>query len=405
MSTQDAWGRLEPRLSPMLDRVALGRAAGYYHYLVDYGVDRPGPWVTVDGEDLLMMSSYSYLGLLGDDRVAAAAKAAVEEYGTATHGVRLLAGSLPLHRQLEREVAKVKGTEDAAVFGSGYTANVGAISALCGRHDTVFVDKVDHASIIDGCRLSGADVVRFRHNDPDDLARRLGRAPDHGVRLVVVDGVYSMDGDICVLPELRRVCDEHDALLMVDEAHSLGVVGRRGRGVEEHFGADDLVDIKMGTLSKAIPSVGGFIAGPSRLVEYLKHVSRPFIFSAALPPAQAGAALQALRLLQEEPERVAHTQALGDRLRTSLNAAGIDTGLSETAVIPLITSTDMSAFELATECRRRGLVALPVVSPAVPRGQARLRVTVTAAHTAEDVDIAADRFVSAAHSCGLLQAA
>jgi 8-amino-7-oxononanoate synthase len=400
-----AWELLEPTVSPLLDRVAAGREAGQYHYLVGYEAEQVGPYVRVDGERLLMMSSYSYLGLNGHRRIVEAAMNAVEEHGTATHGVRLLAGSIPLHRQLEQEIARLKDAEDAVVFGSGYAANVGAIAAICGRHDVVLVDKIDHASIVDGCQLSGARVSRFRHNDPDDLARRLERAGEVGVRLVVVDGVYSMDGDLAALPELRKVCDEYDALLMVDEAHALGVVGRRGRGVEEHFERSGLVDIKMGTLSKAIPSVGGYIAGPARLVEYLKHAARPFIFSAALPPAQAAAALEALHVLQDEPHRVARVQTLAARLRGALAGAGLDTGLSETAVIPLIVSDDLLAFEYATECRRMGLVALPVVSPAVPRGSARLRVTVTAGHTDEDVDRAAEGFARAAWRSGLVRAA
>jgi 8-amino-7-oxononanoate synthase len=400
----EGWARLEPQLAATRAR---GEMMSAYetegaHSLVPYGIDRFSPGVDLDGRRYLMMSGYSYLGLSGDERVVAAAKAAIDRYGTGTHGVRVLAGSLPLHTELESSVARAAGRPDALVFGSGYAANAGTISAILGPRDTVFVDKADHASILDGCRISRATTVRFRHNDADDLDRRLRTLAGDGVRLVVVDSVYSMDGDIAPLPALREVCDRHGALLMVDEAHAFGVIGPRGGGIEDHFGHRAFVDIKMGTLSKAIPSVGGWVAGPVPLIQHLRYNARPFLFSAALPPGQIGAAIEALRILEAEPERVAHTQAQAARLRAALNDAGISTGRSESAVVPLIAGADDRACDLASACRRQGVIALPVLPPAVARGTARLRLAVTARHSADDIDIAITAFLTASRACGLL---
>jgi glycine C-acetyltransferase len=292
--------------------------------------------------------------------------------------------------------------DDALVLGSGYAANAGTIPAICGPRDLVFVDKAAHASILDGCAISRAKTVRFRHNDPGDLDRRLRAAEGPGIRLVVVDSVYSMDGDVAPLPDLRTVCDDHGALLMVDEAHAIGVIGPSGRGIEDHFGWTALVDIKMGTLSKGIPSVGGWVAGPMPLIQHLRYHARPFLFSAALPPAQAGAAIEALRILAAEPERVRQTQHQAARLRQGLNELGISTGRSETAVVPMIVGGDDKACDLASACRRAGVIALPVLPPAVATGTARLRLAVTARHGEEEIDLAVKSFEAAARQVGLL---
>lgn len=403
MTASRAWQRLLPRIEAIRHRLAaLESDPSRRNSFVPYGVERDSPYVTVDGERYLMMSGYSYLGLSGDQRVVDGAKAALEQYGTGAHGVRALAGSLPVHEELEAEVARFNGRAAGAVFGSGYAANVGTIAALCGPGDTIVVDKYDHASIVDGCKLSGATINRFRHNDPEHLDLRLRSAPADGLRLVIVDSVYSMDGDIAPLPELRKVCDDHDALLMVDEAHALGVIGATGRGIEEHFGGGDLVDIKLGTLSKAVPSMGGWVAGPAQLIQHLRYNARPFLFSAALAPPQAGAALAALRVLAQEPWRVQFVQQQAARLRGLLNDAGMRTLASETAVIPLVAGSDQAAYDYATACRRHGVIGLPVVSPAVPNTLARLRIAVTARHSAEDIDRAGQAFLDAARECRLL---
>ncbi|MER8105241.1 aminotransferase class I/II-fold pyridoxal phosphate-dependent enzyme [Kitasatospora sp. NPDC094016] len=403
MNATGAWDRLEPKLAATLDRVAaLESDPSRRNSFVAYTMERDSAYCDLDGERLLMMSGYSYLGLAGDERVVAAAKAAVDVYGTGNHGVRALAGTIPLHEELEAEVARFARRERAQVFGSGYAANVGTVGALVGQGDTVLIDKYDHASIVDGCRLSGATVTRFRHNDVDHLERRLKAASPTGVRLVIVDSVYSMDGDIAPLPELRAVCDAHDALLMVDEAHALGVIGETGGGIEEHFGHRHRVDIKLGTLSKAIPSMGGWVAGSHELIGHLRYAARPFLFSAALGPAQTGAALESLRILRREPERVTHIQAQAQRLRRRLNDAGISTMDSATAVLPVIAGSDDAAYDYATACRKAGVIGLPVVTPAVPNDLARLRIAVTARHTAADIDFAADAFLTAAAQTGLI---
>ncbi|MBD0672733.1 aminotransferase class I/II-fold pyridoxal phosphate-dependent enzyme [Streptomyces sp. CBMA156] len=403
MNATGAWDRLEPRLAATNARVAqLESDPSRRNSFVAYTMERDSAYCDLDGERLLMMSGYSYLGLAGDERVVAAAKAAVDVYGTGNHGVRALAGTIPLHEELEAEVARFARRERALVFGSGYAANVGTVGALVGAGDTVLIDKYDHASIVDGCRLSGATVTRFRHNDVDHLERRLKAAAPTGVRLVIVDSVYSMDGDIAPLPELREVCDRHDALLMVDEAHALGVIGRTGGGIEEHFDHKVRVDIKLGTLSKAIPSMGGWIAGSHDLIGHLRYAARPFLFSAALGPAQTGAALESLRILRREPERVTHTQTQAERLRRRLNDAGLSTMDSSTAVLPVIAGTDDAAYDYATACRKAGVIGLPVVTPAVPNDLARLRIAVTARHTAADIDFAAEAFLTAAARTGLI---
>lgn len=398
-----AWGRITHKLEATERRVtSLEWEPERRNSFVPYTAERDTAYVDLDGRRLLMMSGYSYLGLAGDERVVAAAQAAAARYGTGNHGVRALAGSIPLHEELEAEVAAVAERERAIVFGSGYAANVGTIGALVGPGDTVFVDKYAHASIVDGCRLSGAAVVRFRHNDTEHLARRMEVAAPGGVRLVIVDSVYSMDGDIAPLPRLREVCDAHEALLMTDEAHALGVIGRTGLGIEEHFEGRVRVDVKLGTLSKAIPSMGGWVAGSAELIGHLRYAARPFLFSAALAPASAGAALEALRVLRAEPERVARVQGHGARFRELVSAGGMRTGHSETAVVPLIAGGDEAAYDLATAARRLGVIGLPVVTPAVPRDLARLRIAVTARHTDADVELAAEAFLKAAGECGLL---
>ncbi|MFI8345225.1 aminotransferase class I/II-fold pyridoxal phosphate-dependent enzyme [Streptomyces sp. NPDC085639] len=403
MNASAAWDRLEPKLAYFRDRVrSLEYEPNRKNSFVAYTAERDSAYADQDGRRLLMMSGYSYLGLAGDERVVSAAKAAVDRYGTGNHGVRALAGTTPLHEELEAEVAKVAGRERALVFGSGYAANVGTVGAIVGPGDTVFIDKYDHASIVDGCKLSGATVTRFRHNDVTHLERRLAAAPDTGVRLVIVDSVYSMDGDIAPLIDLRKVCDAHNALLMVDEAHALGVIGATGKGIEEHFHYEAKVDIKLGTLSKAIPSMGGWVAGSAELVHHLRYAARPFLFSAALGGAQTGAALESLRIMQREPQRVEFIQRESARFRSILNQAGISTVDSETAVVPVIAGSDESAYDLATAYRKNGAIGLPVVTPAVPNDLARLRIAITAAHTTSDIDFAADALITSARECRII---
>ena len=262
---------------------------------------RGGSQVLVNGREMGMYASYSYLGLIGHPRIDAAAKAAIDHYGSGTHGVRSLAGSLSIHLELEETISEFKHTEDSITYSSGYVTNLTVVSALVGRGDYVISDKYNHASIVDGCLMSGAKFQRFSHNDMGALENRLQLIPADAAKLVVADSVFSMDGDIVDLPRMVELCHKHNAWLMIDEAHSLGVVGRTGRGIEEHFGMKGVIDIKMGTLSKTIPSVGGYIAGNKDLIKYLRHATRGYIFSAALPPAQAAAANEAFKVIWMNP--------------------------------------------------------------------------------------------------------
>ena len=313
-----------------------------------------------------------------------------------------MAGSTRLHEELEDRIARFKGRSAAVTFSSGYVTNLSVISTLCGHTDVVLSDRLNHASIVDGCRLSGAKFVRFRHNDMDDLKRKLEEAPPEAGKLVVVDAVFSMDGDVTKLPALRELCDRYRAWLMVDEAHSLGVLGPTGHGIEEHFKMPGSIDICMGTLSKAIPSVGGYVAGDFELVTFLKHVSRAFIFSAALPPPAAAAAKEAFDVIEAEPQRVKRLQENTLHFIRKLNGNGFCTLASETPIVPIICGSAENACEMARLSQKEGIFVLPVISPAVPDGACRLRACVTAAHSIEQIDWAVDVFVQAARKAKLL---
>jgi glycine C-acetyltransferase len=393
---------VQKRIRAMCDRVERIQADGVYFYNMPVSELRGGSRVLVDGRTMGMFASYSYLGLIGHPRINAASKAAIDRYGTGTHGVRTLAGSLAIHRELEGTIARFKGADDAVTYTSGYATNLTTVSTLVGRHDVVYSDKLNHASIVDGCLLSGAKFVRFRHNDMEDLEERLSEAPKKASRLVVADAVFSMDGDIIDLPRLVDVCRRHGAWLMIDEAHSLGVLGATGRGIEEHFGLPGVIDIKMGTLSKTIPSVGGYIAGRADLIKYLRHQSRAYIFSAALPPAQAAAALEAFRVIEDEPWRVQAVQKNARHFIDSVRSRGLDTLQTRTAIVPVLCGTDERAFRMTAEAQKRDIFVLPVVSPAVPEGMARLRATVTAAHSPEEIDNACDVFAEAGKKVGVI---
>ncbi len=380
--------KLSARVRMLRERREALQADGKYFYNQPIEELIGGVRVRTAGREMLMFASYSYLGLIGHPKINAAAIAAIERYGTGTHGVRLLAGTLTLHRELEETIARFKGTEDAVTYSSGYVTNLTAISTMVGRHDVVISDKLNHASIVDGCLLSGADMVRFRHNDMAELERCLQKADPAAAKLVVVDAVFSMDGDIVNLPRIVELCRQYGAWLMVDEAHSIGVLGKTGRGIEEHFGLEGVIDLKMGTLSKAIPSVGGYLAGSKDLMHLFRHASRAFIFSAALPPAQAAAAKAAFEVIVDEPERVETLRRNATHFTQGLKALGFDTMRTETAIVPVLCGTDDRAFTVTKHCQQDNIFVLPVVSPAVPEGLARLRATVTAAHTPQDIDTA-----------------
>ncbi len=361
-----------------------------------------GSRVIVKGREMGMYASYSYLGLIGHPRINAAAKAAIDKFGTGTNGVRLLAGTLTVHTELEETIAAFKHAEAAVTYSSGYVTNLTVLSTLMGRGDYVISDKLNHASIVDGCLMSGAEFRRFKHNDMAELESRLKQVPGDVTKLVVADAVFSMDGDVLDLPRTVELCRKYHAWLMVDEAHSVGVLGKTGRGIEEHFGLGDVVDIKMGTLSKTIPSVGGYVAGKKELVQFLRHASRAFIFSAALPPAQAAAASESFKVILDEPWRIEKVNANGIQFINGLKNAGYDTLLTTTAIVPVLCGSDERAYKLTQVCQYRDLFVLPVVSPAVPEGLARLRATVTAAHEPKEIEHALGVIIDAGHEIGIL---
>ena len=349
-----------------------------------------GLWrnVRVVPPSLLNMSSNDYLGLANDARVKSAASAAALTYGAGTGASRLVTGTQPPHESLEAHLARFKGTEDAIVYSTGYMANVGAISAIAGHGDVVLSDSLNHASIIDACRMSGAEIVLYRHLDMDDLERRLSRCRGYRRRLVVSDGVFSMDGDMLPLPRFLEICRRHDAFSMVDEAHSTGVVGATGRGLAEHFGCAH-PDIMMGTLSKALGAQGGYVCGASVLVEYLRQRSRPFIFNTAPCAAAMAGADAALSVLETEPERVARLRENVALFVDALSARGIAVR-TDSAIVPLVVGDERRAVELSSALEARGFLVSAIRYPTVAKGAARLRVAVSAAHDREALAAAAD---------------
>ena len=402
MDSQKGTDSVSQRIQAMVNRVADLKARERYFYNMPITELRGGARVIVDGRDMGMYASYGYLGLLGHPRIGEAAKAAVDKYGTGTNGVRTLAGTLDLHVELEETIANFKHAEAAVTYTSGYATNLSVISTLMGRGDWVISDKYNHASIVDGCMMSGAMFRRFKHNDMADLEKRLQQAPSDVAKLVIADAVFSMDGDIIDLPKVVELCEKYDAWLMMDEAHSVGVLGKTGRGIEEHFGLGDVVDIKMGTLSKTIPSVGGYVAGKKDMMDYLRHASRAYIFSAALPPAQAAAAMESFKVILDEPWRMESLQANTDQFIGGLKSAGFDTMLTETAIVPILCGDDERAYDLTAAAQAKDLFMLPVVSPAVPNGLARLRSTVTATHKTDEIAYVLDVIAKAGKEIGII---
>ncbi len=390
------------RIEALWKRIQNAKAEEVYYYLQPID-EIDGPWVHTENQRKLMFATYSYLGLLKHPRIIQAAQAAAEKYGTGTHGVRILGGTLDLHVALEERIARFTGREDAIVYSSGYVTNLATISTLVGRGDWVISDRWNHASIVDGCLLAQGKFKRFRHNDMDDLERVLKHAPASAGKLVVADAVFSMDGDIFNLPAAVELCRKYNARLMVDEAHSLGVLGATGRGIEEYFDMPGAVDIKMGTLSKTIPGIGGYIAGDRKLITYLRHSARGFVFSAALPPQVTAAILTAFDVLEEEGVALNRIlQRNVEHFISGLKAAGFDTGMTCTPIVPIMVQTEERAMGMTKYCQDHGIFVLPVLPPAVPEGTARLRANVTAAHTPEDIDFALEVFVQAGKQVGVI---
>ncbi|MEP0806775.1 MAG: aminotransferase class I/II-fold pyridoxal phosphate-dependent enzyme [Chloroflexota bacterium] len=397
--TDDAVTR---RIKAFAERVSRLQENGLYFYNQPVTEILPGMKVRVNGREMGMYASYSYLGLINHPRINEAAKKAVDKYGTGTNGVRTLAGTLAIHNELEETIAHFKHAEAAITYSSGYATNLTVVSTLMGRGDYVFSDKLNHASIVDGCLMSGAEFRRFRHNDMEHLEGLLRNAPPDVAKLVIADSVFSMDGDIIDLPKMVELCKKYNAWLMIDEAHSVGVLGKRGTGIEEHFDMYGAIDIKMGTLSKTIPSVGGYVAASKDIITYLRHASRAYIFSAALPPAQAAAANEAFKVILDEPWRIERLNQNTKQFIGGLKSMGFDTMLTETAIVPVLCGDDNTAFAMTRECQHNDVFVLPVVSPAVPEGLARLRATVTAAHEPSEIERAMEVIGEAGKKLGLI---
>ena len=376
-----------------------GAGQYFFHPVIER---QQGASVVIDGQPMLMLGSYGYLGLLDRQEVKRAAIEATDEFGTGHHGARLLAGTMTIHERLERQVAEFMDSPTAIVFSSGYVANLSTISAVVGPGDVVIGDQWNHASIADGCRMSGAEFVEFPHNDVDSLRERLRNATAPR-KLVVVDAVYSMEGDIADLPPIVELCRQYDALLMVDEAHSLGVLGRTGRGVQEHFDLSPHdIDIKMGTLSKTLASSGGFVAAREEIVTYLRHHARGYIFSGAMPAAQTAAASAALGVLQREPQLVEQLRRNVAHYVSGVRSLGFDTGACQSPIVPIMTGANEPTLQMTEACRRRGLLVFPVCYPAVPMDAPRLRTCVSAVHTADQIQFALDVLGEAGRECGVL---
>lgn len=364
------------------------RQSGHYPYFhtLYSGQDAV---VNMEGRRTVMLGSNNYLGLTNHPEVKAAGIAAIEKYGSGCSGSRFLNGTLDLHVELERDIAEFLHKDGAVTFGTGFQSNLGIIGTLAGMGDVILCDKENHASIYDGCRLSYAKLARYNHSDMDDLERRLAAAPESAGKLIVTDGVFSMSGDICKLPEIVALAKKYGARVMVDDAHGLGVLGEAGRGTAEYFGLEDEVDIIMGTFSKSLASLGGYMAAREDVVEYVRVNSRPFIFSASMTPASVCCARAALSILKREPERVKRLSDLSAYMRRRLRELGVPIIESLTPIIPIYTYENDRTFLACRLLSERGVYVNPVIAPAAPAGQCLLRTSYTAAHTEELLDEAA----------------
>lgn len=370
----------------VVERAKAANIYPYFHKLES----RQAPEVLMEGKRRIMLGSNNYLGLTSHPRVIDAGIRAIEKYGSGCSGSRFLNGTLDLHIQLESELAEFLGKEAVTTFSTGFQSNLGIISAIAGRGDYIFCDKENHASIYDGCKLSYAKTIRFNHSDMAHLETMLQTVPLDAAKLIVTDGVFSMGGDICKLPEIVALAEKYHARVMVDDAHGLGVIGNGGRGTADHFGLTDKVDIIMGTFSKSLASLGGYMAADSRVVEYVRHSSRPFIFCASIPPANCATAIEALHILRENPELPQHLIELAAYMRKGLRERGIKIRDSITPIIPIYTYEEMRTFYKAKELYDEGVYVNPVLPPATPPGECLLRTSYMANLTVELLDEALD---------------
>lgn len=379
----------------------IAKAKGIYPYYKEIESEQ-STVVKIDGKDVLMFSSNSYLGLSNDPRLKEAAKAAIDKYGTNCSGSRFLNGTLDIHVELEDKLARLVGKDGALCFSTGFQVNLGVVSALCGRNDYLLLDRLNHASIIEGSRLAFGKSLKYAHNDMESLEKCLQQCEPESVKLIVADGVFSMEGDIVSLPEMVALAEKYDAEIMLDDAHSLGVLGHQGRGTADHFGLTDKVDLIMGTFSKSFGSLGGFIASDADTINYLKHNARSLIFSASMPPSNVAAVSRAIDIMLDEPERIQHLWDVSNYARKQFQERGFDTGRSETPIIPLFVRNSEKAFWLCSRLLEDGVFVTPVIAPAVPEDDVLIRFALMATHTYEQVDEAIDKITKAFKSAKIL---
>ncbi|OGF57214.1 MAG: 8-amino-7-oxononanoate synthase [Candidatus Fraserbacteria bacterium RBG_16_55_9] len=377
------------------------KALGYYPYFKPVSTAEDTE-VIIEGRQVLMLGSNNYLGLTTHPKVKQAAVDAIKRYGTSSCGSRFLNGTLDLHHELEHRLARFLKREAALVFSTGFQTNLGTISAIIGKDDILISDKWNHASIIDGARLSYGKMKRYRHNDMEDLEKVLQDCPEEAGKLVVVDGLFSMEGDLAPLPRIVKLAHKHGARMMVDDAHGLGVMGRHGRGTAEHFGVEDDVDLVMGTFSKSFASLGGVIAGEEYVISYIQHHARSMIFSASMPPSAVATVIAALEVIEAEPDRRKHLWKNTQKMMKGLKALGFDTGHSETPVIPIVVGDMYRALHMWKSLFESGVYANVVLPPAVPKGRALLRTSYMATHTEKQLDFALGVFENVGKECNLI---
>lgn len=376
--------------------------AGIYPYFREIESEQDTV-VTIKGKKVLMFGSNSYLGLTNHPKIKEAAKKAIDKYGSGCAGSRFLNGTLDIHIELENRLADLVGKDGALCYSTGFQVNLGVVSVLTGRKDHILLDVLDHASIIEGSRLSFSKVLKFAHNDMHALESKLKHCTPDSLKLIVVDGIFSMEGDIIKLPELVRLAEKYNATIMVDDAHAIGVIGKNGSGTASHFGLTDKVDLIMGTFSKSLASLGGFIASDKDTINYIKHNSRTLIFSASMTPASAASVLAAIDIMVSEPERISHLWDITNYALKGFRDAGFDTGKSETPIIPLFIRDDIKSLVLTQNLLAEGVFVNPVVSPAVPKEDCLIRYSLMATHTKEQVEISIEKITKAAKALGILK--
>lgn len=382
-------------------RVIMDRGVYPFFRTIRSGQD---PVVRMNGHEIIMLGSNNYLGLTSHPEIKEAGAEALRRYGSGTTGSRFLNGTLDIHEELEESLARMMNREAALTFSTGYQVNLGVLSCLVGRQDTLILDNLDHACIIDGARLSFGKSLKYQHNDMESLEERLRSLPEDRGGMIVVDGVFSMEGDLARLPDIVELKKRYGVRLMVDDAHGVGVMGAKGRGTPEHFGVEDEVDLVMGTFSKSLAAVGGFVAGSRDIIHYIKHKARSLIFSAAPPPASVGSVLKAIEIIEREPERREKLWENTRYMMQEFGRLGFDTGVAETPVIPLLVGDNWAAFEFTKRLQEKGVFVNPVVAPAVPPDRAMIRTSLMATHTREHLDRALEAIEAVGLEMGVIGA-